>query len=130
MSLQINGLDGNLFGFRDEDGSGMNFITTYHVITPSGSYVTGGDTLDITQVSALIPSSSAPVLAEVTGQGNTAGTSWTALGNYFAVVQGATLATWKLQAWSGGGAQQGAGAYPSTITNDRIVLRLVWRKLL
>ena len=130
MPLTINGADGNPFTGRDMDGTPDNFITTLHVVTPSGVYPAGGDTLDLTTITAQVPSST--VLAvEPIGQANTAGTSITALGWYYAVVQGATLATWKIQIWQvGAGGQLGAGAYPATVTNDKLLLRITWRKLL
>jgi len=130
MALAINGMDGNPFTTRDIDASSSNVVTTYHVITPSGSYVTGGDTLDLSTISGLIPSSSLPLDVDVNGAGNTAGTSHTALGNYYAIVQGATLAAYKLQMWTGGGLQLAAGAYPATVTNDRIIAKITWRKLI
>jgi hypothetical protein len=129
MAIAIVGTDGNTFTTRDIDASSNNFVTCYVILTPSGSYVTGGDTVDLTAVAGLVPSGTL-LEVDVIGQGNTAGTSWTAIGNYYAMVQGATLAAWKLQMWSGGGVQLAAGAYPATVTNDKILAKLVWRKLL
>ena len=130
MSIAVNGTDGNPFTTRDIDASGQNFATTYAVLTPSGSYVTGGDTVDLTPIASLTPSGSLPIEIDVVGQGNTAGTSWTAIGNYYAVVQGTALNNYKLQCWVAAGTQLAAGAYPATVTNDKILVKVLWRKML
>ena len=129
MAIAINGSDGTPYTTRDLDASSNNFVTCYAVLTPSGSYVTGGDTVDLTPIASQVPSATL-VEVDVIGQGNTAGTSWTAIGNYYAIVQGATLNAWKLQCWVAAGTQLAAGAYPATVTNDKILAKVVWRKLL
>lgn len=129
MSIAVNGTDGNPMTTRDVDATGANFVTTYSVLTPSSSYVTGGDTVDLTPVASLVPGLTL-LEVDVIGQGNTAGTSWTAIGNYYAMVQGATLNAWKLQCWVAAGTQLAAGAYPATVTNDKILVKTVWRKLI
>lgn len=130
MAIAVNGSDGNPFTTRDIEGTGANFVTTYASLTPSGNYVTGGDTVDFTGMASLVPSGAVPIEVDVVGQGNTAGTSWTAIGNYYALVQGTTIANYKLQCWVAAGTQLAAGAYPATVTNDKIIVKVLWRKLI
>ena len=61
MAIAIVGTDGNPFTTRDIDGIGANFVTTRSQLVFSGSYATGGDKLDLTAISGLIPSGSVPV---------------------------------------------------------------------
>ena len=132
MSITIQASDGSGAppSFKDIDGSPNNFAFSQSILVFSGNYVTGGDTLDLTPIlQAGIPSGALPVQVYIEGQGNTAGTSWTALGNYYAVVLGAALTSFKVQLWTGGGAQQAAVAYPATVTNDRTTLSVLWKKL-
>lgn len=132
MSVSIQASDGSGAppSFKDIDGSPNNFVFTQSILVFSGSYPTGGEPLDLTPLlQAGVPSGALPIQVFVEGQGNTAGTSWTALGNYYAIVLGSALTGYKVQLWSGGGAQLGAGAYPATVTNDKTTLSVVWRKL-
>lgn len=78
------------------DSSASNFVYAIATLTFSGSYPTGGDTLDFTQVTDKIPS---------------------------------TQNNWKLKAFSGGGTEITAGAYPASVTTDIVQLSITARKL-
>ena len=45
-------------------------------------------------------------------------------------MQGSALNNWKLKAFSGGGTELSAGAYPSSVTSDIVQLTITARKLL
>jgi hypothetical protein len=87
----------------------------------SGSYATGGDTLDLTNVANPNFKTDAKF-----GQ-NVAIEDWEVIqspaGYGAELVQGATLATWKLKVFTTANTELGAGAYPGAITGDYFVLR-------
>lgn len=135
MSIAINGLDGNPYTTKDLDGSANNFLTTRHKLAFSGSYPTGGDTLDFTTVAGLIPSGSVPLSITQSEQGTAAVPSLSAAGGFYQVVQAATpaLATYKLKVFkntAGSIAEYSAGAYATDVTTDQVFLEVTWRKLL
>jgi hypothetical protein len=57
MAIQIMGTDGNPLTPKDVDASACNFIYVQGQLKLSGSYATGGDTLDWTAVADKIDSS-------------------------------------------------------------------------
>ncbi len=128
MAIAINGLDGNPFTTRDIDATPNNFVYSFHKLAFSGSYTAGGDTLDLSTISGLIPSSGLPLFAFVEGNGT--GTQQSAAGGYYVVVPGTTLATYRVKIFSAGGVELVAGAYPAAVTGDAVFLNLQWRKLL
>ncbi len=112
-------------------------IRIYFTITASGSYSTGGDTLDLTQLFSSIPGLDIPVGAmplklEIMSAHGT-GTPQTAMFVYnFA--PGSTLANGKMQVFTGAAAQAGltelsAGAYPAGVTGDSITAEVVFPRL-
>jgi len=90
-------------------------------LTFSGNYVSGGDTLDFTQVTNVLPSDTIVQVFAESQNGNS---------GYYIPIQGAALNNWKLKAFVGGGTEIGAGAYPGTVTGDIVQLSITARKLL
>ena len=102
------------------DGSGSNFFYAIGTLAFSGSYSTGGDTLDFTQVADKLCSSQI-IQAFAESQNGNAG--------YYVAVAGSALNNWKLKAFSGGGTEITAGAYPASVTTDVVQITVTARKL-
>ncbi len=105
---------------------GVKFIYVYGTITLSGSYVTGGDTWDLTALSKPInhpgipsgTSGAANLPTQVYIQGVN--------GNSYAYVKGTTRANGKLKCFAPGGTEAGAVAYPAGFTGDTITFQAVF----
>src|SRR6266481_3206252 len=89
------------------DSSASNFVYAIGTLTFSGSYPTGGDTLDFTQVADKLPSTQIIQAFAESQNGNS--------GYYVA---------------TGGGTEVTAGAYPASVTTDVVQLAITARKLL
>ena len=105
-----------------EDGKRVHVSGT---VTASGNYVTGGDTLDLSQV---------PVIASA--QPPIQGTAWMdgLAGFDYVFAPGATLNTNKVKVFAQGTAagafpELAAGAYPGAITADTITFYGIFKKL-
>jgi hypothetical protein len=103
------------------DSSASNFVYAIASLAFTGSYPTGGDTVDFTQVTDKIPSTQI-VQAFAESQNGNAG--------YYVPVAGTALNNWKLKAFVGGGTEVAAGAYPASVTTDVVQLSITARKLL
>jgi hypothetical protein len=103
------------------DSSANNFVYAIASLTFSGSYPTGGDTLDFTQVADKLPSTQIIQVFAESQNGNS---------GYYIPVQGTALNNWKLKALAGGGTEITAGAYPASVTIDIVQLSITARKLL
>jgi hypothetical protein len=114
MAIQITLLPGNV------DGSGNNLIYGIGTLTFSGNYVTGGDTMDFTSVADKLGSTQIVQVFADSQNGNA---------GYYVPVAGATFATWKLKAFTGGGAEVTAGAYPASVTTDVVQITITTRKM-
>jgi hypothetical protein len=114
---------------RDVDGSANEFIYTCTPLLFSGSYSTGGDTLDLTPlVQAATPLAGIGNLLNVVVESNGPSGSQGFGGGYYFFSKGTTLANGKLLIFASGGSQLGAGAYPSAVTTDVVSLVCTWRK--
>ena len=102
------------------DGSGSNFFYAIGTLTFSGNYSTGGDTLDFTQVADKLGSSQVIQAFAESQNGNS---------GYYIPIAGSALNNWKLKAFSGGGTEITAGAYPASGTTDVVQLTITARKL-
>ncbi len=103
------------------DGSASNFVYAIATLTFSGNYVTGGDTLDFTQVADKLCGSQVIQAFAESQNGN---------GTYFYVpVVGSALNTWKLKVFQGFGTEISAAAYPAGVTGDIVQLTITVRKL-
>lgn len=103
------------------DASASNFVYGIATLTFSGSYPTGGDTLDFTQVADKLASSQV-LQAFAESQNGNAG--------YYVAIAGSALNNWKLKCFSGGGTEVSAGAYPASVTSDVVQLSITTHKLL
>jgi len=115
MAITITLLPNNV------DSSASNFVYAVATLTFSGNYVSGGDTLDFTQVANVLPSDTIVQAFAESQNGNN---------GYYIPVQGAALNNWKLKAFVGGGTEIGAGSYPAGVTGDIVQLSITARKLL
>src|ERR1700682_3369176 len=102
------------------DGSGSNFFYAVATLAFSGNYSTGGDTLDFTQVTDKLPSTQIIQAFAESQNGNS---------GYYVAIAGTALNNWKLKAFSGGGTEITAGAYPASVTTDVVQLTITARKL-
>ena len=103
------------------DSSASNFVYAIVTLSFTGSYPTGGDTLDFTQIASLIPSTTIIQAFAESQNGNS---------GYYIPVQGSALNNWKLKCFLGGGTEVTAGAYPASVTGDIVQLSVTARKLL
>ena len=103
------------------DSSASNFVYAIATLTFTGSYPTGGDTLDFTTVADKLPSTQIIQVFAESQNGNS---------GYYIAVQGSAMNNWKLKAFSGGGTEITAGAYPASVTTDIVQLSITARKLL
>ncbi|MGC1483344.1 MAG: hypothetical protein WA789_06080 [Candidatus Acidiferrum sp.] len=104
----------------NEDGSGSNLFYAIGTLAFSGNYPTGGDTLDFSKVADKMPSAQIIQVIVDSQNGNS---------GYYVPVQGTALNNWKLKAFTGGGAELSAGAYPGSVTGDVVQLTVTARKL-
>jgi hypothetical protein len=128
VALQASDGSGGPVTFRDIDGSANTFVYTLVRLVFSGSYVTGGDTVDLTPlVQAGVPSQPvAPLSAWVEGNGT--GTSQQAAGGYYAFLTGTALNNNKVKIFNAAGGELAAGAYPAAVTSDVVTVECYWRK--
>jgi hypothetical protein len=96
-------------------------VYVFGTLTASGSYSTGGDTLDFTSVGNRIPASAAPVQLWIGGT----------TGDNYAWVKGTALNNQKVKVNSASNTELAAGAYPARFTGDTgIQFEAVFTKLL
>ena len=104
------------------DSSASNFVYAIATLTFTGSYPTGGDTVDFTTVADKLPSTQIIQVFAESQNGNS---------GYYIAVQGNAMNNWKLKAFVGGGTEITPGAaYPTTVTLDIVQLSITARKLL
>src|ERR1700732_4817192 len=102
------------------DSSANNFVYAIATLAFSGNYPTGGDTLDFTTVADKLPSTQIIQVFADSQNGNP---------GYYVPVQGTALNNWKLKAFTGGGTEVPAGAYPASVTTDIVQITITARKL-
>jgi hypothetical protein len=106
----------------DVDAGGQN-LCVLGTLTASGSYSTGGDTLDFSTVAGQLAASLAPVQIWIGGSS----------GDAYAFIRAAspTLANGKVKINTASNTELGAGAYPARITGDaNIQFEATFQKLL
>ena len=107
----------------DVDAGGENLVSVLGTLTPSGSYATGGDSLDFTSVSAQFGASQAPLQVWIGGS----------TGDAYAFVRAAspTLSNGKMKINTASNTELASGAYPARITGDtNIQFEAIFQKLL
>jgi hypothetical protein len=101
--------------------AGADNIFVFGTLTASGSYTTGGDTLDFTTAGTQIPASKVPVQAWVGGS----------TGDSYGWLKGTALNNQKVKISTASGTELAAGAYPARITGDTsIQFEAVFSKLI
>ena len=115
---------------------GTTQLYAFGTVTLSGTYPTGGDTLDWTQLakqiavrgqtvdSSMADPAYGPIQAGFTVQGGTP--------NQYQMQQGTAASNWKMRGYSTGSAGAeftGGSAYPSSATTDVITFSAQFRRL-
>jgi len=96
-------------------------VYIFGTLTASGSYTTGGDTLDFTTVGAQVPASVAPLQVWVGGS----------TGDAYSWIKGAALNNQKVKINAASNSELASGAYPARITGDTSVqFEAVFSKLI
>jgi len=106
----------------DVDAGGHN-LCVFGTLAASGSYSTGGDTLDFSTVAGQISSSQAPLQVWIGGS----------TGDACAFIRAAspTLANGKVKINTASNTELASGAYPARITGDtNIQFQAIFNKLL
>jgi hypothetical protein len=106
---------------QNVDASGRNLVYAIGTLTFSGSYSTGGDTLDLTSISEKLSSSQIVQIVIDSLNGNNM---------YYVAVVGNALNNHKIKIFSAGGTEVSAGAYPGGVTGDTVQVRITARKFL
>jgi hypothetical protein len=101
--------------------TGAANIYVFGMLTASGSYSTGGDTLDFTTVAPQIAATKAPIKVWIGGS----------TGDAYAWIPGTALNNQKMKISTASATELGAGAYPARITGDTSVqFEAVFSKLI
>jgi hypothetical protein len=101
--------------------SGTGNIYIFGTLTASGSYATGGDTLDFTTVAAQIGASVPPV--QLWAGGTT--------GDAYSWIPGSALNNGKIKINTASATELASGAYPTRISGDaNIQFEAAFRKLI
>ncbi len=121
------------------DGSASNLMYAVVGATFSGSYSTGGDTVDFTQIADKLESTQ--IINAIAESNSATNTAFGQTGGYF-IMQGnptttpgqsspvaTALNAWKMKLFNGGGTELAAGAYPASVTSDNVQILLTLRKL-
>ena len=96
-------------------------VYVFGSLTVSGSYTTGGDTLDFTTVGSQVPASQPPL--QLWAGGST--------GDSYSWIKGATLNSQKIKINTASATELAAGAYPARVTGDTSVqFEAVFSKLI
>jgi hypothetical protein len=106
----------------DVDAGSQN-VSVLGTLAASGSYSTGGDTLDFTAASTQVGVSQAPIQVWIGGS----------TGDAYAFIRAAspTLANGKVKVNTASNTELGSGAYPSRITGDtNIQFEAIFQKLI
>ncbi len=105
---------------NDVDAAGDN-IYVFGKLAASGSYSTGGDTLDFTSAASQIAASAAPIQLWVGGS----------TGDAYSWIAGSSLNNQKVKINTASNTELASGAYPARITGDTsIQFEAVFNKLI
>jgi hypothetical protein len=133
MPVSVKGFDGNPFDQRSIISGFARVITTLVKLVLSGSYTTGGDTLDWTNggVNSAVPSAQSfqttgPVRCDICDNGPTAGIL--ANGGNYVCIPGTLVTNWLLKVFKTAGSEYGASAYLADALTDTILVRCDWAR--
>jgi hypothetical protein len=136
MSVALQSCDGTGAppSMTDMDGAGNNFVYSRVRLAFSGNYPTGGDTVDLTPLAAVVPSGALPINVISEGNGPATVPSLSAAGGYYQIVAAAVpaLNNFKIKIFkntAGSVTEYPAGAYGTDVTTDTVDLEVTWRKL-
>lgn len=131
MAITVKGFDGNPFDQRSIVGI-TRMIQCLHLLSFSGNYSTGGDTLDWTNggVNSAVPpdasgSTTGPVRTDV-DDATGAITTVTGKNGQYVIILGTTLSNWKCKIYVTPGVEYSAGAYGTDVTQDTVILSTYW----
>ena len=102
------------------DSSANNLVYAIATLAFSGNYPTGGDTVDFTTIADKLPSTQIIQAFAESQNGNS---------GYYVAIAGSALNNWKLKAFTGGGTEVAAGAYPASVATDIVQITVTARKL-
>jgi hypothetical protein len=142
MAITVLGMDGNPFDQQSIEASGARFLRCYNIFKLSGSYATGGDTLDFTNGGGSLAS---PVAVPVNTRGlvsidlrpwaKTTSSFSAADGQYFVLAPGgvipvplASINALKLKLMLDVATEYSAGAYGTDALADILIAECVWAR--
>jgi hypothetical protein len=144
MSIQVLGFDGNPFDQNSIEAAGGRFLKTLVRLALSGSYVTGGDTLDLTNAGGTVaapntvPNAQSRGLVQIDVRPiSKLTTSFAAAGGQYEIISAAgvvpiplaNIATaLKLKLILIGGGEYSAGAYGADALGDLIEVEIYWAR--
>lgn len=141
MSIKVLGYNSAPFDQGSVLLGGGRFLQTLHVLQFSGSYVTGGDTLDWTNggvQSAVPPAQSGGTVGEINNpvqvqmdESTTNGSTLLGAGGLYVLLDGTNLTNWKVKLFknTGGSVQEyPAGAYGSDVLTDDVEIIATWAR--
>ena len=125
MAISVKGFDGNPFDQNSIEGLAGRFITTICKLVFTGSYTTGGDTLDLSGVQ---PPAQSRGIVDVKVIANGPASSVSANGGEYTPITNTALASWKLKIFATAGTEYSAGAYSTDVTTDVVFLEIKWAR--
>lgn len=106
--------------------AGVKFFYVFITITPSGSYVSGGDTFDLTAITRPVGAPPLPGGGAAVAPLPTQVTINSRNGYSYSYVPGTTRANGKLKVNTAANTELSAGAYPAGVTGDVITAQIVF----
>lgn len=146
MPLTVLGFDGGPFNQSSIEAVGARFLRSYVRIVPTGAYVAGGDTLDLTNGGAAAVAAAPAVIPQSQSRGlasiiiKPVGISNTSLANAGGKYQVrlpltstvptimSLLNALLLKIFTGVPAEYAAGAYGADVLADTIIAELIWAR--
>lgn len=143
MTITVYGLDGNAFDQNSIEAVGGRLLRTLVRLVLSGSYVTGGDTLDLTngggapanpttvptaQVRGIASIKVAPI-AKTTAAFSAVGGSYSVLSSGAVTpIPNSAVNALKLKLYTVAGSEYSAGAYGSDALGDMLITEIIWAR--
>lgn len=143
MTIQVLGVDGAPFDQTSVEIVGGRFLRAICRLVLSGSYVTAGDTLDLTNAGGTPSAPTTVIPAQVRGLASVdfrpfgkLTSSFSAIGGQYEIltpggvipVPIASVNAMKLKLWQGGNSEYAAGAYGADVLADILIAEFVWMR--